>query len=110
MAKAPYSDAHRARSPQVNVVAFDARYDIPIGAQNLPDGAPWVEVVSRDVLDQVYAGFGPDVASLIKCMPERPSKWSIHVVDPPLETYVKGRVALLGDAVRCATLCRSTEY
>ena len=32
-------------------------------------------------------------------MPERPSKWSIHVLDPPLESFVRGRVALLGDAV-----------
>ncbi|KAI0777182.1 FAD/NAD-P-binding domain-containing protein [Trametes elegans] len=82
----------------VNVVAFHARYDIPIGANNLPDGAPWVERVSRDELKRVYEGWGPDVATLLDCMPEQPSKWSIHVVHPPLDTYVRGRVALLGDA------------
>ena len=110
LARASCSDAHRDGFPQINIVAFDAQYDIPFGAQNLPDGAPWVEVVSRDVLDQVYAGFGPDVASLIKCMPEQSSKWSIYVVDPPLETYAKGRVALLGDAVCSTICCDTTEY
>ena len=47
-----------------------------------------------------YEGWGPDVAALIKCMPEKPNKWSIHVVHPPLDSFVKGRVALIGDAVR----------
>ncbi|KAI0828968.1 FAD/NAD-P-binding domain-containing protein [Trametes gibbosa] len=82
----------------INVVAFSARYDIPIGAANLPEGAPWVETSSREELKQVYEGWGPDVQVLLDCMPESPSKWSIHVVHPPLETYAKGRVAVLGDA------------
>ncbi|KAI0780346.1 FAD/NAD-P-binding domain-containing protein [Trametes elegans] len=82
----------------VNIVAFHARYDIPIGAEKLPEGAPWVEEVTRDEVKRVYEGWGPDIAAILQCMPEKPSKWSIHVVDPPLDTYVKGRVALLGDA------------
>lgn len=81
------------------MVAFSARYDIPIGAANLPEGAPWVEPTSREELQQVYAGWGSDVKILLDCMPEESSKWSIHVVHPPLETYTKGRVAVLGDAV-----------
>ncbi|KAI0361038.1 FAD/NAD-P-binding domain-containing protein [Trametes cingulata] len=82
----------------VNVVAFSARYDIPIGAEKLPAGTPWVELVSRDEVKQVYEGWGPDIAALLECMPEKPSKWSINVVHPPLESYAKKRVALLGDA------------
>ncbi|KAI8981132.1 FAD/NAD-P-binding domain-containing protein [Trametes punicea] len=82
----------------INVVAFSARYDIPIGAEKLPEGAPWVEQVSRDEVKRVYQGWGPDVAILLDNMPEKPSKWSIHVVHPPLDSYAKGRVALLGDA------------
>lgn len=27
-----------------------------------------------------------------------PSVWAVHAVDPPLDSFVKGRVALLGDA------------
>ncbi|EIW63979.1 FAD/NAD-P-binding domain-containing protein [Trametes versicolor FP-101664 SS1] len=82
----------------INVVAFSARYDIPIGAANLPEGASWVEPSTRDELKKVYKGWGPDVSILLDCMPEKPSKWSIHVLYPPLESYTKGRVALLGDA------------
>lgn len=84
---------------QINVVAFAARYDIPTGSANLPEGTPWVEEVSKDELKQVYEGWGPDIAAILECMPENPSKWSIHVVHPPLESYTSGRVALLGDAV-----------
>ncbi|KAI0749249.1 FAD/NAD(P)-binding domain-containing protein [Daedaleopsis nitida] len=80
----------------INVVAFSARYDIPFGPQK--EGTPWVEKVSKDVLHEEYEGWGPDVAALLSVMPEEPSRWSIHVVDPPLESYAKGRVALLGDA------------
>ncbi|KAI0673671.1 FAD/NAD-P-binding domain-containing protein [Trametes maxima] len=82
----------------VNVVAFVARYDVPIGTHNLPDGAPWVEQVSRDEVQREYSGWGPDVSILLACLPEKPSKWSIHVVHPPLKSYGKGRVAVLGDA------------
>ncbi|KAI1793193.1 FAD/NAD(P)-binding domain-containing protein [Ganoderma leucocontextum] len=82
----------------INVVAFSARYDIPIGSEELPKGTQWVEEVSREVVEKEYEGWGPDVAVLMKCMPEKPNKWSIHVVHPPLDSYVKGRVALIGDA------------
>ncbi|KAH9897890.1 FAD/NAD-P-binding domain-containing protein [Cubamyces lactineus] len=82
----------------INVVAFSADYKTPIGTENLPDGAAWVEQVSRDEVKKVYEGMGPDVTVLLEHMPERPSKWSIHVVHPPLESYAKGRVAVLGDA------------
>ncbi len=85
---------------QINVVAFAARYDIPVGSANLPEGTPWVEEVSKDELKQVYQGWGPDIVAILECMPENPSKWSIHVVHPPLESYTAGRVAVLGDAVR----------
>ncbi|KAI0699364.1 FAD/NAD(P)-binding domain-containing protein [Cerioporus squamosus] len=82
----------------INVVAFSARYDIPIGEGEVNEKAQWVETVTRDVLFKEYEGWGPDVQALLKCMPDNPGKWSIHVVHPPLESYAKGRIALLGDA------------
>lgn len=51
----------------------------------------------EEILAQ-YEGWGPDVVNLLKCI-KQPNKWYINVVDPPLESYVKGRVALVGDAV-----------
>ena len=63
----------------------------------MPPGAPWVTPRTKSELLETYAGWGPDAISLLDCL-DSPSAWSIHAVDPPLETYAKGRVALLGDA------------
>lgn len=94
------SSSQPDKQVQINIVAFSARYDIPFGSEELRRETPWVEAVSREAVRKEYEGWGPDVAALIKCMPEKPSRWSIHVVHPPLDSYVKGRVALIGDAVR----------
>ena len=83
---------------KINIVAFAANHHIPIGSANLPAGAPWVAQVSREELLKEYEGWGPDVINTLSCI-HAPSKWWIHVVYPPLETYTKGRVAVLGDAV-----------
>ncbi|KAH9858349.1 FAD/NAD-P-binding domain-containing protein [Lenzites betulinus] len=82
----------------INIAAAVARYDVPIGSHDLPEGTRWVEDVPRTELEKEYAGWGPDVATLLRCMPEKTSRWAIHVVHPPLASYAKGRVALLGDA------------
>ncbi|TBU25307.1 FAD/NAD(P)-binding domain-containing protein [Dichomitus squalens] len=82
----------------INVVAFVARYDVPIGSAKLAPGTPWVEVVPKEEMEKEYEGWGPDIAALLKCMPEKPSKWSIHVVHPPLDSFVKDQVVLIGDA------------
>ncbi|OJT04462.1 Salicylate hydroxylase [Trametes pubescens] len=85
-------------SSKINVAAFATRYDVPIGSQALPEGTRWVEDVPRAELEKEYDGWGPDVAALLRCMPEKASRWAIHVVHPPLEGYARGRVALIGDA------------
>lgn len=90
-------------SSQINVAAFAAQYDVPIGSQALPEGTRWVEDVSRAELEKEYDGWGPDVAALLRCMPEKVSRWAIHVVHPPLAGYARGRVALIGDAVSSLT-------
>lgn len=63
----------------------------------MPPGEPWVTPRTRAELLSTYDGWGRDAILLLECL-ETPSAWSIHAVDPPLETYVRGRVALLGDA------------
>ncbi|KAH8117595.1 FAD/NAD-binding domain-containing protein [Phellopilus nigrolimitatus] len=84
----------------INVVAFNCDHSIPWGAQPLPPGTPWVTQRTPEELNAEYAGWGPDVTRLLGCIGSLgpPSVWSIHAVDPPLQTYVRGRVALLGDA------------
>ena len=94
---------------QINVAAFAARYDVPIGSQGLPAGTPWVEDVAREELQKEYDGWGPDVSALLRCMPEKVSRWAVHVDHPPLESYAKGRAALLGDAVRTLLIFRGSD-
>ncbi|KZT08533.1 FAD/NAD(P)-binding domain-containing protein [Laetiporus sulphureus 93-53] len=81
----------------LNIVAFSADHEAPIGSISLPAGESWVNEVSQDEMLQVYEGWGSEVTNLLKCL-ERPSKWSINFVHPALDSYVKGRVALIGDA------------
>ena len=83
---------------QVNVVAFVADRSVEIGEADLPPGQPWVVPVPQSEMLAEYAGWGPDALRLLGCIRE-PNKWSIHVVYPPFRSYVKGQIALLGDAV-----------
>ena len=73
-----------------------------MGTEDLAPGAAWVDSISRAELQAEFAEWGPDVRCLVGCMPEQTLRWSVHVVYPPLESYSRGRVALLGDAV-CAS-------
>ena len=86
------------------MVAFSARYDIPFESEELQEQSAWVQEVTREVVEKEYEGWGPDATAIVKCMPEKPNKCSIHVVYPALESFSKGRVALIGDAVRCSCL------
>ncbi|THH33436.1 hypothetical protein EUX98_g790 [Antrodiella citrinella] len=81
----------------INVVAFGMDRSIPIGEANRPDNEPWVVPASREQLLKEYEGWGSDVLKILGCI-KNPTKWMIHVVHPPLKTYVNGRIALLGDS------------
>lgn len=59
---------------------------------------PAVSIVSKEDLLGEYDGWGSDVLKLLSCI-ETWSKWKINVVYPLLESYAKGRVVLVGDAV-----------
>lgn len=80
------------------MVAFYADYTKPIGPESLRLTEPWVQSVPQEEMFKVYEGCGPQVMALLKCI-KTPSKWSIHVVQPHLESFVKGRVVVIGDAV-----------
>ena len=70
-----------------------------MGANPLPDGQPWVSPRTQAEMLAEYEGWGSDVQTYLGLV-ESPSVWSIHIVDPLLQTYCHGRVAILGDAVR----------
>ena len=95
------TDTHAqfAAALQINVAASVARYDVPIGSENLTDGTPWVGEATTSDIQKDFEGWGPDVVTLLRCMPEKTGRWSIHVVHPELERYSRGHVAIVGDAV-----------
>jgi salicylate hydroxylase len=59
---------------------------------------PWVESVDQKELLNAYKGCGSEVSAMLQNM-KSPSRWSIHTLYPPLDTYIKDRVVLIGDAV-----------
>ncbi|KAF4573286.1 hypothetical protein EYR36_007797 [Pleurotus pulmonarius] len=88
----------------INVVAFSTitREDSAGGPlDELPH--PWVQPVAKQELIETFqAGGWPaesDAIKLLNCM-EKPSRWSIHTVEPPLSSYVDEErgIALVGDA------------
>ncbi|THH13371.1 hypothetical protein EW146_g6830 [Bondarzewia mesenterica] len=82
---------------KINVVAFVTDFTKTMGTVSLPTGAPWVTPVPEKELLDNYSGWGRDPLCILSCI-ERPSKWSIHGLYPQLDTYVRGKVALVGDA------------
>ena len=59
---------------------------------------PTVSSTSKDELLSEYADWGNGVRALLGCI-DTWSKWKINVVYPALDSYVNGRVVLVGDAV-----------
>ncbi|KAG7099744.1 hypothetical protein E1B28_001559 [Marasmius oreades] len=78
----------------INFVAFVAQHDLPKGPQ-LP--MPWVQAVTHEELKSNFADWGPDGQIIVDHL-KNPSKWSIHACIPPLQSYVRERVVLVGDA------------
>lgn len=70
---------------------------VPLGSIERPKDEPWVVPVTQEEMLAEYEGWGSDVQKILGCI-RTPSKWMIRVVQP-LSSYVKGTVALLGDAV-----------
>ncbi|KAJ3543230.1 hypothetical protein NM688_g5882 [Phlebia brevispora] len=79
----------------VNIVAFAANHNAPL-EQQLSD-VPTVTPVDSETLLKEYQDFGSEVTGLLRCV-QKPNQWTIDVVYPALQSYVQGRVALLGDA------------
>lgn len=66
------------------------------GSAQLP--RPWVQSVPQQALLDEFEGWGDDVLAILNNL-KTPSKWSIHFLQPPLSSYVRGNVVLIGDAV-----------
>ncbi|KAA1472123.1 FAD/NAD-P-binding domain-containing protein [Dentipellis sp. KUC8613] len=72
-------------------------YSVPMGQNAPPPGQPWVLPASQDELLDNFKGWRDEPMAVLKCLQE-PTKWFLHGMYPPLNSYVKGQVALIGDA------------
>lgn len=69
-----------------------------------PLKGPWVESVPKSEVKDAYKDMGND-ANIIVDHIDNASKWSVHAVNPTLESYISGQVVLVGDSVRGTTDC-----
>lgn len=73
--------------------------DAPAAHQSEWDRAAHpVQPATQEEMLAEYDGWGPDVIRLLQCIPN-PDKWSINVLYPPLQSYSRANIALIGDAV-----------
>ena len=70
-------------------------YGAPVSPQ---EPGSWVENVEQQEMLDAFEGSGDDLIAILKHI-TKPSRWALHTVYPPLETYVKDRIVLVGDAV-----------
>ena len=82
---------------KLNVVAFVREKESPMSMSSARP-SPWVEIVPQQEMFDGYSGWGNDTKIILQHM-KQPSRWSIHTLYPPLETFVNGRIVLVGDAV-----------
>ena len=80
----------------MNVVAFARDQENFTTSPERP--SPWVEVVPQQELIDRYPGWGNDAKIILQHLKE-PSRWSIHTLYPPLETFINGKIVLVGDSV-----------
>ncbi|KAH0838116.1 hypothetical protein J3R83DRAFT_6362 [Lanmaoa asiatica] len=80
----------------INVVVFCTDRSIPEGFVEVPTHK-WVTPVAEQEILDAHGDSGAEVQNLLSLI-RHPSKWSIHAVDPPLSSFVRGHIALVGDA------------
>jgi len=86
-----------SRGTMINFVAFKTRYDL----ENSKFNGPWVTFSDKSELIKIFRGWESEVQALVDCV-DRPMRWAIHTVKP-LDYFVNGNVALLGDAAHANT-------
>lgn len=80
---------------KINVVMFYTDKSIPEGSE-IPL-SQWVMPSSTQEILEVFDDCGPEVKKLLSLV-GKPNKWAIHNVDPTLDSFSRGTVALIGDA------------
>ncbi|KAF9010481.1 FAD/NAD-P-binding domain-containing protein [Cyathus striatus] len=81
----------------INVVTFTSASD----KYGVPYNGDWVVECPAQELRQCYAGWEPEVVSLLELV-EHPTRWAIHHLNE-LPCYIAGSVVLMGDAAHAMT-------
>ena len=81
---------HLPESSAAAAQADDMGYIIPVKEEN------WVQPVTKEMMLDDFAEWGDPIRNLLADI-SRPERWALHD-HLPASTYVKGRVAILGDA------------
>ncbi|KAL3442970.1 hypothetical protein BJX65DRAFT_320996 [Aspergillus insuetus] len=83
------------RAKKANVGIFPLK----VGEQWSGEG--WVREARREDMRRDLGGMGAQIQRLVEHMPD-PSQWAIFE-HPPISTYTRSRVAILGDAAHAST-------
>ncbi|KAG5634066.1 hypothetical protein H0H81_003564 [Sphagnurus paluster] len=86
-----------SRGKFVNFVAYDSQPEL----EGTTFNGPWVSTVSPTELAGLFSTWETDIQTLISCV-ENPLLWAVHTVNT-LESFISGRVALVGDAAHAMT-------
>ncbi|RDB27667.1 Salicylate hydroxylase [Hypsizygus marmoreus] len=81
-----------AHGKMINFVAFSARHDL----ENTTFDGPWMSTTDKTEFAGMFSHWEPEVQDLIECV-DKPLRWAVHTVRP-LDSFISGRVALIGDA------------
>ncbi len=57
------------------------------------------DVEQQEMLDAYQDDWGRDATGILRQL-TKPSRWTLHAMYPPLDSYVRGKIVLIGDAVR----------
>ncbi|PWY99845.1 FAD/NAD(P)-binding domain-containing protein [Testicularia cyperi] len=86
----------------VNLVAFRTDRSHWPERTKFPKGQPWIQETEKQALMDDFSDYSPNVRRMLECI-EKPSKWALHQIIPPLQSYVNGRVLVTGDAAHGGT-------
>ena len=83
-------------TPKINVIVYCTDKSIPAGSVEIPADEWVMPAAEQEILD-AYEDGGVQVQKLLSLI-RNPRKWSIHALDPPLDSFVRGHIVLVGDA------------
>jgi salicylate hydroxylase len=89
------------RGSLMNVVAIKHLAEQKSKTASAQDNSNWIEQVSHETMISDFDGWGTPIKSLLRQI-QSPERWALYD-HLPVSTFVKGRVALMGDAAHATT-------